>query len=108
MIAKIHHGNFFFGAAGGAATSNATDGPSVKSSSGSTSETASSLNEYDPGVVVGGTLSWTTTCYAAFGAKSRTGSPVTESHSGFAGSVGVVSSRPLSGCVLVFVTVNGA
>src|SRR5215216_6880558 len=105
--ATIHHGNGFFGVVGGA-TSNATDGPSVKSSSGSICETASSRNEYDPGGLPGGTASWTTTCSAAFGAKSRTDSPPMENQSGFACSLGLVSRRPLSVCALVFVTVNGA
>src|SRR5437870_2941124 len=105
---RIHHGNFFFFAGGGAATSNATDGPSVKSSSGLTSETASSRNEYEPGGPAGGTLSWTTTCSAALGPKSRIDSPTIESHSALAGWLGLVRSRPLSVCALVFVTVNGA
>src|SRR5215211_2172670 len=67
---RIHHGKGFFGFGGGA-TWNATEGPSVKSSSGSTSDTASSRNLYEPARLPGRTLSWTTTCSAAFGAKSR-------------------------------------
>src|SRR2546423_7238636 len=100
----IRQGNGF-GCPGGA-TLNATDGPSVKSSSGLTWETASSRNEYDPGGLPGGTASWTTTCSAGFGAKSRTDSPAIKNHSGFAGSLGIVSSRPLSVRALVVVTVN--
>src|SRR5215216_2081659 len=107
-IARIHHGNFFGFGWGGTVTSKATDGPSVKSSSGSISETASSLNEYDPIAAVGGTWSATTTRSAAFGANSRTDSPTTENHSGFAGPTGLASSRPLSVCTLMFVTVNDA
>ena len=59
------------------------------------------------GAVAEGTLSRTITCSAVPGAKSRTDSPLSDSHAGFAGSCGFVNSRPRSVCVLVFVTMNG-
>jgi hypothetical protein len=40
--------------------------------------------------------------------KSRIDSPAIENHSAFAGSVGLVSSLPVTTCVFVFVTVNDA
>jgi hypothetical protein len=90
-----------------AATSKATDGLSVESSSGAASDIATSRNEYDPDGVPKGTRSRTITCSAALAAKSRTDSPMTDSHSDFAGSSGFGSSRPRRLCAVLFVTVNG-
>ena len=82
-------------------------GPFVKSSSGAVSNIATSRNGYEPDGVPEGTRIWTITCSAALAAKSRTDSPMTDSHSDFAGSTGFVESRPRTVCALVFVTVNG-